>query len=153
METIDLAIKKKKNYQTLITNQNTQDGWKFFTSDSANIAKVTEALGFRYIKSGNDYTHAATLIMLSPEGKITRYLNGTYFLPFEFKLALLEASDGVSGPTINKILQYCYSYDPVGKAYVLNVTRISGTLILFLALIVFLFLIIRRPRRKNYPKT
>lgn len=151
-EKIDLAIKKKKNYQSLITNQNTEDGWRFFTSDSANIAKATEALGFKYIKAGTDFTHAATVIVLSPDGKITRYLNGTYFLPFEFKLALIEASKGHSGPTMNKILQFCYSYDPVGKAYVLNVTRLSGTLILSLGLIVFLVLIIRKPRKKNYPK-
>jgi len=151
-ETIDLAIKKKKNYQGLITNKNTKDGWRFFTSDSANIAKVTDALGFKYIKAGQDFTHAATVIILSPDGKITRYLNGTYFLPFEFKLALLEASKGLSGPTINKILQFCYSYDPVGQSYVLNVTRVSGTLILGLGLIVFLLLIIRKPRRRNYPK-
>ncbi|RXQ96599.1 SCO family protein [Ancylomarina salipaludis] len=151
-EKIDLAIKKKKNYQSLITNQNTDDGWRFFTSDSANIARVTEALGFKYIKAGTDFTHAATVIVLSPNGKITRYLNGTYFLPFEFKLALIEASKGHSGPTMNKILQFCYSYDPVGKAYVLNVTRLSGTLILSLGLIVFLVLIIRKPRKRNYPK-
>jgi len=151
-ETIDLAIKKKKNYQGLITNKNTKDGWRFFTSDSANIARVTDALGFKYIKVGTDFTHAATVIIISPEGKITRYLNGTYFLPFEFKLALLEASKGLSGPTINKILQFCYSYDPVGQSYVLNVTRVSGTLILGLGLIVFLLLIIRKPRRRNYPK-
>jgi len=92
------------------------------------------------------------VIILSPDGKITRYLNGTYFLPFEFKLALLEASKGLSGPTINKILQFCYSYDPVGQSYVLNVTRVSGILILALGLIVFLLLIIRKPRRRNYPK-
>jgi len=151
-ETIDLAIKKKKNYQGLITNKNTKEGWRFFTSDSANIARVTDALGFKYIKAGVDFTHAATVIVLSPDGKITRYLNGTYFLPFEFKLALLEASKGLSGPTINKILQFCYSYDPVGQAYVLNVTRVSGTLILGLGLIIFLLLIIRKPRRRHYPK-
>ncbi len=151
-ETIDLAIKKKKNYQGLITNKNAKDGWRFFTSDSANIARVTDALGFKYIKVGTDFTHAATVIIISPDGKITRYLNGTYFLPFEFKLALLEASKGLSGPTINKILQFCYSYDPVGQSYVLNVTRVSGTLILGLGLIIFLLLIIRKPRRRNYPK-
>ncbi len=151
-EKIDLAIKKKKNYQSLITNQNTEDGWRFFTSDSANIAKVTEALGFKYIKAGTDFTHAAAVIVLSPNGKITRYLNGTYFLPFEFKLALIEASKGHSAPTMNKILQFCYSYDPVGKAYVLNVTRLGGTLILSLGLVVFLILIIRKPRKRNYPK-
>jgi len=149
-ETTDLALKKKNNYQSLISEQNTQDGWKFFTGDSLNIAKATKAMGFRYKKTGNDFTHAATVIVISPEGKITRYLNGTYFLPFEFKLAMLEASKGQVGPTINKILQYCYSYDPVGQAYVLNVTKITGAIILFMALIVFLLLIIRKPNKKTH---
>ncbi|RUT79381.1 SCO family protein [Ancylomarina longa] len=147
-ETTDLAVKKKNNYKSLITGQNTQEGWQFFTADSANIAEATKMMGFRYKKTGNDYTHAATVIVISPEGKITRYLNGTYFLPFEFKLAMLEASKGQAGPTINKILQYCYSYDPVGHAYVLNITKITGAIILLMGLIVFLLLIIRKPRKK-----
>ncbi|MCT4604241.1 MAG: SCO family protein [Marinifilum sp.] len=148
-ETIDLAIKKKNNYKSLVKGKNTDEGWKFFTADSVNIAKATQSMGFRYKKTGNDYTHAATVIVLSPDGKITRYLNGTYFLPFEFKLAMLEASKGQAGPTINKILQYCYSYDPVGQAYVLNITKITGTIILAMGLIIFLLLVIRKPRRKT----
>ncbi|WP_421918117.1 SCO family protein [Marinifilum sp.] len=148
-ETIDLAIKKKNNYKSLVKGKNTEEGWKFFTADSINIAKATKSMGFRYKKAGNDYTHAATVIVLSPDGKITRYLNGTYFLPFEFKLAILEASKGQAGPTINKILQYCYSYDPVGQAYVLNITKITGTIILAMGIIIFLLLIVRRPKRKN----
>ncbi|MDQ2180287.1 SCO family protein [Marinifilum sp. D714] len=148
-ETIDLAIKKKNNYKSLVKGKNTEEGWSFFTADSLNIAKATQSMGFRYKKTGNDYTHAATVIVLSPEGKITRYLNGTYFLPFEFKLAMLEASKGQAGPTINKILQYCYSYDPVGQAYVLNITKITGTIILAMGIIIFLLLVIRKPRRKR----
>ncbi|NOU60453.1 SCO family protein [Marinifilum caeruleilacunae] len=148
-ETIDLAIKKKNNYKSLVKGKNTEEGWKFFTADSINIAKATQSMGFRYKKTGNDYTHAATVIVLSPEGKITRYLNGTYFLPFEFKLAMIEASKGQTGPTINKILQYCYSYDPVGQAYVLNITKITGTIILAMGIIVFLLLVIRRPKKKK----
>ncbi|GAB7088530.1 SCO family protein [Marinifilum fragile] len=148
-ESIDLAIKKKNNYKSLVKGKNTEEGWKFFTADSINIAKATQSMGFRYKKTGNDYTHAATVIVLSPEGKITRYLNGTYFLPFEFKLAMLEASKGQAGPTINKILQYCYSYDPVGQAYVLNITKITGTIILVMGLIIFLLLVIKKPRKKK----
>ena len=150
-ETTDLAVKKKNNYMSLVKGKNTKDGWKFYTADSLNIARATQAMGFRYKKAGNEYTHAATVIVLSPEGKITRYLNGTYFLPFEFKLAMLEASKGQAGPTINKILQYCYSYDPVGQAYVLNITKITGTIILFMGLVVFLLLVFRKPRRKTQP--
>jgi len=146
-ETIEMAIKKKKNYLNLMTKKE-QAGqyWQFFTSDSANISKLTKAVGFKYKKTGNDYLHAATLIFLSPDAKITRYLNGTYFLPFELKLALVEASQGISGPTMNKVLQYCYSYDPVGQKYVLNITKVAGIIIIFLALIIFLVLILGKKR-------
>ncbi|WP_461631990.1 SCO family protein [Labilibaculum euxinus] len=148
-ETYDLAVKKKNNYKSLIKGKNTQEGWKFYTGDSLNIAKATKAFGFRYKKVGNEYTHAATVIVTSPDGKITRYLNGTYFLPFEFKLAIMEASKGQTGPTINKILQYCYSYDPVGQAYVLNITKITGAIILIMGLIVFLLLVFVKTKRKQ----
>ena len=143
----DLAIKKRRNYLDLIKRDVDESGWQFYTADSLNIALGTEVTGFRYKKAGNDYMHSATLIMLSPDAKITRYLQGTYFLPFEFKLALVEASQGKSGPTIFKVLQFCYSYDPAGQQYVLNVTKVAGTIILGIGLIVFLILILK-PRKK-----
>lgn len=143
----DLAIKKRKNYLDLIKRDVDESGWQFYTADSLNIALGTEATGFRYKKAGNDYLHSATIIMLSPDAKITRYLQGTYFLPFEFKLALVEASQGISGPTIFKVLQFCYTYDPSGQQYVLNVTKVAGTIILGIGLIVFLILILK-PRKK-----
>ncbi len=147
-ESIDLAVRKKANYLNLVDKkEDIARGWKFFVSDSAGIAKATRAAGFKYKKTGNDFLHAASVIVVSPKGKITRYLNGVYFLPFEFKMAVIEAGKGTSGPTINKILQYCYSYDPKGQTYVLNVTKLSGTLILFFALTLFLVLIIKRKRK------
>jgi protein SCO1/2 len=152
-ETIDLGLKKKINYLHEMKNPNAQEGWRFFCGDSANLAKATNALGFRYKRSGNDYIHAAGIIMISPEGKITRYLYGTNFLPFELKMAVIEASRGQSGPTINKVLQYCFSYDPRGQQYVLNITTISGIVILFFALIFFSILAIRPLFRKKSPKT
>lgn len=148
-ETIDLGVKKKANYLKLVNKKDEiAQGWHFFVADSANIVKGTNATGFKYKKAGNDFTHAASICMVSPKGKITRYLNGTSFLPFDFKMAVIESSKGMSSPTINKIMQYCFSYDPVGQAYVLNVTKISGTLILFFAVVFFLILIFK-PKRKN----
>ncbi|WP_372775713.1 SCO family protein [Mangrovibacterium sp.] len=147
-ETIDLGIRKKSNYLNLVSKKDEiAKGWHFFVSDSASIARGTNAVGFKYKRQGNDFLHAASVVVVSPEGKITRYLNGLYFLPFEFKMAIIEAGKGQSGPTINKILQFCYSYDPEGQTYVLNVTKVSGTLILFIALILFLFLIFK-PKKK-----
>ncbi len=151
-ETIDLGIMKKKNYLNLMNNKNKADaaknGWTFFVSDSASIIHVTNATGFRYKKTGNDFLHAASLIVVSPDGKITRYLNGLNFLPFEWKMAMVEASKGQSGPTVNKVLRFCFSYDPKGQTYVLNVTKISGLLILIFAFGLLLYLIIRKPGRK-----
>jgi len=143
----DLAIKKRENYLNLIDKPVDESGWQFYTADSANIVLGTEATGFRYKRTGNDFMHSAVIIMISPDGKITRYLQGTYFLPFEFKLALVEASQGKSGPTIYKVLQFCYTYDPAGQQYVLNVTKVAGTIIIFIALVVFLILVIK-PRKK-----
>lgn len=147
-ETIDLGIKKKANYLNLVHKKETiRKGWKFFVSDSASIAKGTNAVGFKYKKTGQDFAHAAAVTVVSPKGKITRYLTGIYFLPFDFKMAIIESSKGMSSPTINKIMQYCFAYDPIGKAYVLNVTKISATLILFVALLFFLVLIFK-PKSK-----
>lgn len=150
-ETIDLGIRKKANYLNLMTNvdkvEEAKKGWLFFTSDSASIVRATNATGFKYKRTGNDFLHAASLTVVSPDGKITRYLNGMYFLPFEWKMAIVEATEGKSGATLNKVLAYCYSYDPVGQTYVMNVTKVTGTIILFFAIILLLVLVLK-PKRK-----
>jgi protein SCO1/2 len=144
-----LAVKKKNNYLNLMKKkEQAEEGWLFFTSDSTNVSNLTEATGFRYKPTGNDFIHAATLIIVDPKGKITRYLNGIYFLPFELKMSILEAAEGKSGPTINRVLQYCYSYDPEGQKYVMNVTKVAGTLIIFMGLVLFLVLVFVRKRKK-----
>jgi protein SCO1 len=152
-EGTELARRKKNNYVNLLGLQALKDGWTFYTTDSANIARLTQSVGFNYKQSGNDYMHVGTLIFLSPDGKITRYLNGTHFLPFEFKMALIEASEGKSGPTINKVLQYCYSYDPAGQGYVLSVTRVAGILITFILIIFFISLALRSAIRHRNSAT
>ncbi len=151
-EPLSLAISKKKNYVTHMKTKEAADGWNFFISDSLNIAKATNALGFRFKRAGNVFLHSATLIFISPDGKITRYLNGTYFLPFEFKMGIVEASKGVSGPTINKLLQYCYGYDSQAKRYVLDVTNVGGVIILLIILGIVFPLIIRPKFRRKLKK-
>lgn len=151
-ETIDLGVRKKANYLNLMNNpakiEEATNGWLFFTSDSASIVKATNATGFKYKKTGNDFLHAASLTVVSSDGKITRYLNGMYFLPFEWKMAIVEASKGKSGATLNKVLNYCFSYDPVGQTYVMNITKVSGTIILFFALVLLLFLGLKSKKKK-----
>jgi protein SCO1/2 len=144
-----LALQKKSNYVNVLGLEEVKEGWTFYTSDSLNIARLTTSVGFRYKRTGNDYLHPGTLIFIGEDGKITRYLNGTRFLPFELKMAVIETSKGKSGPTINKVLQYCYGYDPEGHKYVLNITRVAGVLISFVLLLLFITLTVRSVTRKK----
>lgn len=149
-ETIDLGIRKKVNYLNLMINkkEEAKTGWLFFVSDSASIIRATNATGFKYKKTGNDFLHAASVTVVSSKGKITRYLNGLYFLPFEWKMAIIEASEGKSGPTLNKILNFCFAYDPQGQTYVMNFTKVGGVVILFFAASLLLYLVLK-PKRKS----
>lgn len=144
-----LGRKKKSNYVKSFTSNVDESHWIWLTGDSTNIAKASQNLGFRFLREGKDFAHAAAIIVASPDGKVTRYLHGTYFLPFDFKMAIVEASKGISGPAINKVLEFCFSYDPQGKKYVFNVTKISGSIILGLALILFLVLSLKKRKTKS----
>ena len=145
----ELALRKKRNYVNVLDLEEVSDGWIFYTTDSSNLARLTQSVGFKYKKVANDYFHVGTLIFIAADGKITRYLNGTRFLPFEFKMAILETTKGQSGPTINKVLQYCYAYDPKGQAYVLNITRIAGIFITLILFTIFISLLIRSFLKKS----
>jgi len=147
-ETYDLGQKKRNTYLKKIKGQD-GSGWTFMTGDSANIAKATNALGFGFKFVNNEFMHEGALIMISPEGKITRYLKGISFQPFEFKLAVYEASQGKSAPTLIKVLQYCYSYDRKAERYSLEVTRIAATLIIIFGVSLLTYLLIRGRRKKT----
>lgn len=139
-ESPSLAADKKKNYLNAVAEGFPPEAWRFMTADSADIARLTEAVGFRYRKEGKEFLHTAALIVLSPEGKIARYVYGVTFLPFEVKMALLEASEGRVGPTVSRVLLYCFSYDPEGRTYVFNILKVSATVILFFAAAFIAFL-------------
>jgi protein SCO1/2 len=147
-ETYELGQKKRLTYLKKLKGQD-PSGWTFLTGDSANIARVTKALGFGFKFQNNEFLHEGALIMLSPQGKITRYLKGISFVPFEFKLAVYEAGQGKSAPTIIKVLSYCYSYDRKSEHYSLDVTRITASLTIIFALSLLTYLLIRGRRNKS----
>jgi len=151
-EDYTLAAEKKKNYYASlkIKKDTPQDAWRFFVSDSSNIARLTDAAGYRYIRTENEFIHPGVIIFLSPDGKITRYLYGIEFLPFDVKMALMEASEGKIGSTVAKIIKLCYAYDPEGKRYALDITRIAGIgIIIFIALFVVILVIKKKPGKKD----
>ncbi len=149
-DTPERAVEKKQNFLKKRSSAQAEH-WVYLTGDSANITQLVDAIGFKYKKAGNDWIHAAVVTVVSPGGMITRYLYGTSFLPFDVTMALGEAAKGIPRPTINRVLEFCFSYDPAGRRYVLDVTKVSGTIILFIGLVIFITLIIRsrKSRRKN----
>jgi protein SCO1/2 len=147
-ETPDMAAGKKDSYLHSIKKQVDPNGWRFLTGDSLSIHRLTDGAGFYFMPSDNDFIHAGALIVVSPEGKITRYINGIKYLPFDVKMAVYEASTGKVGPTIANVLKFCYSYNPEGHTYTLNFMRISLVVTLgFVGVFVFVFIV--RPRRKQ----
>ncbi len=141
-DTPEKAAIKKNNFVTKIGEENRKH-WIYLTGAQDNILKITESVGFKYMPQGLDFAHPSAIILLSPEGKITRYLYGINFLPFDVKMAIIEAQQGIARPTINKILEYCFAYDPNGRTYTLQVTRIVGGFTVFILLIGFIILILK----------
>ncbi len=148
-ERIDLGIKKKASYISTMKKKEEAENWQFFVSDSINIAKLTQSVGFNYQKRNDQYVHPTGLIALASDGKIVRYLRGIEFLPFDIKITLVEAAKGKIGPSINRLLAVCYGYDSKGNEFVFNVTRVSAIVILFIVIVVFLFLALSRIKSKT----
>ncbi len=143
-----IAAKWKKTYLDGMNKRIDPDAWIFLTGDSLNIRKVTDAVGFYFKPYNKDYVHAAALIAISPNGKITRYIFGTQYNQFDVKMALIEAKAGKSNPTITKVLEFCYSYDPSGRNYQLNITRIIGVFML-IGLAGFVAFVVLRKKNKG----
>ncbi|HLN56345.1 MAG TPA: SCO family protein [Bacteroidales bacterium] len=147
-EKIDLGIKKKEAYIANMKNKEAADAWQFFVADSTEIAKLTQSVGFHFKKVNNEYVHPTGLIALAADGKITRYLRGIEFLPFDIKITMVEAGQGKIGPSINRLLAICYSFDPVQNQFVFNVTKVSAIVISFFLGVLLIFLVLKpKPKR------
>ncbi|MCX6248957.1 MAG: SCO family protein [Bacteroidetes bacterium] len=151
LDTPEKALDKKNSFLDKKSRPNGQY-WNYLTGDSANIHALTNAVGYKFIQAGNDFIHPSCIMILSPEGKITRYLYGTTFLPFDVKMAVIEAQKGISRPTINRIMDFCFTYDPAGRRYSLAVTKVIATIIIFIVVVLSISLLIRSSRKKTKPK-
>ena len=137
LETKNDALTRKNTLFQALDKDVPPESWKFLTGDSATIKKVADAAGFYFERQGKDFLHTGAFIFVDRDGKICRYLFPSYtdkrgfgILPFDFKMAVLETSEGKISPTIAKVLQFCFRYDPKGRTYVLNLTQIFGSIIL-----------------------
>ncbi len=151
-DTCDMAKNKQANLINSMTNQQMEyDGWRFLTGDIENISKITDAVGFRYIPDKNevDYVHAATLVFLTENGMIARYLSGIEFNPADLKLAVIDAKEGRARSFMQKIQRFCFSYDPDGHAYILKINRIILAVTLIFVVIFGVFFLIRSPKKRR----
>ncbi|HWR99396.1 MAG TPA: SCO family protein [Prolixibacteraceae bacterium] len=146
-DTPEKAVQKKLNFVQKI-KEDQRGSWTYLTGELENIQKITQAVGFKFKPTGEDFAHPSTIIILSPEGKITRYLYGISYLPLELKMAIGEAKKGVAQPTSNKIFEYCFAYDPQSRTYTLQVTRLLGTFVLIMGLFFGLYLYVSSRRNK-----
>lgn len=144
----ELAASKRESYLSSIRVPVNPAGWRFLTGDSASIRRVTDAAGFYFKQDSSAWIHAAALIVLSPTGKVTRYVNGIQYLPFDVKMAIIEGMEGKEGPTIARLLRFCYSYDRESRSYAFNITRVGGVVIVALA-VLFAVVFLVRPRKKS----
>jgi protein SCO1 len=149
-ETPEIASKWKSNYFEAVPKKKLADNdWRFMTGDSVSIRRLADAVGF-YFKpdSLGNYTHAAGIMMITKDGKIARYLLGTQYLPFDFKMSIIEASKGHSIPSVSKLLEFCYSYEPEGKKYVFNIMRIVG-IGMFLSIGILFLILVKTGKKKT----
>lgn len=150
-DTPALARVKKKNYLDQYDRPGAEAGWHFLTGRQDSIAKLTDAVGFRYIWDPrfNQFTHASGIIILTPQGKISRYFFGVNYAEDDLRLALTEASGGHIGSAVDSILLLCCYYNPTTGKYSWAVTRFlkTGGAFLVLALAAFVALTSRRGRK------
>jgi len=143
-ETPEMAAAKKKDYVGRYGRPNAAAGWHFLTGQQESINALTKAVGFQYQYDAktNQYAHATAIMVLTPQGRISRYFYGVDFPPKDLRMGLVEASQGKIGNAVDAVLLYCYHYDPeTGKygAMVANILRLAAAAtILFMGTFLFI---------------
>jgi len=152
-ETPALAAAKKKTYVDYLPEDRraaAAAGWHFLTADEASIARITNAVGFRYHwdDATNQFAHASAIYVATSQGKLARYFYGIEYAPRDLRLGLIEAAENKIGSPVDQLLLYCYHYDPATGKYgaaVMNMMRVGGVITL-IALAVLLLALRRRSR-------
>jgi protein SCO1 len=151
----DVAAEFKERYISDLNRAGADKGWHFLTGKEESIKALTEAIGFnyKYDDRTGEYLHLASIMMISPEATITRYLYGANFREFDLRNGLYEAADGKIGSAMDRVLLYCFTYDPSSQSYVpvaINIMKLGG-LATVIILGIFLGVFWRRERGSTQP--
>jgi protein SCO1/2 len=150
-ETPEIAGPKRTAYLNHYGRPGAEAGWHFLTGQQDAIERLTRAVGFRYAYDAkrDQFAHASGIMVLTPGGRISRYLYDVRYAPRDLRLALVEASQNKIGSPVDQIMLYCFHYDPTAGKYgaaVMNLVRLGGVLTM-ITLGVFMTLLFRRDRR------
>jgi len=147
-ETPKLAAEKKRAQLDDYNHASTASGWHFLTGDEASIRRITNAAGFsyRWDEATGQYAHVSGVLVATPDGLLSRYFYGVEYSPKELRMALVESSKGKVGSLVDRLLLYCYHYDPTTGRYgaiAMNLIRLGGALT-FVILAGFIWIMRRR---------
>ncbi|MBS1912096.1 MAG: SCO family protein [Bacteroidetes bacterium] len=156
-ETPQLAAEKKTNYIKNYGRPGAENGWHFLTGEQSQIDALCTAAGFRYVYDPNteQYAHAGGIMVLTPTGRLSRYLLGVEFSPNDLKFSLMEASANKIGTPVDQLLLLCYHYDPTTGKYgfaIMTVLRIAG-IITVGAIALLWYRTVKADRRKRAAET
>src|SRR5205807_7433340 len=151
------ASAKKAVYLERYTRDGAARAWHFLSGDEPSIDRLTKAAGFRYVWDAQtkQFAHPTGVIVLTPDGRLARYLFGIEYGPRDLRYALVEASNGRVGTAVDALLLYCYHYDPMTGRYglvVMRAMRIAGAATV-LVLGAFIFVMIRREKQIPNPES
>ena len=144
------ATAKKAIYLERYKREGAAASWHFLTGDQPSIDRLTKAAGFRYVWDADtkQFAHPSGIMVLTPDGRLARYLFGIEYGPRDLRYAIVEASQGQVGNVTDTLLLYCYHYDPMTGRYglvIMRALRLAGGATV-LALGVFIVVMVRRER-------
>jgi len=130
-----LGGERRRGYLQSMGLSDAGEDWPFLVGAEADTRRIADAVGFRYRKdpATGEWAHVAAIVVLSPEGKVSRYLYGIEYPPKDLRLALVEAADGRVGTSFDRLLLTCYRYDPASRRYLpfaFGVVRAGGAVVL-----------------------
>jgi protein SCO1/2 len=149
------AAAKKAAYLERYKQPGASESWHFLTGEESSIERLTQAAGFRYAWDADtkQFAHPSGIIVLTPDGRLARYLFGIEYGPRDLRFGIIEASSGKVGTPVDSLLLYCYHYDPMTGRYglvIMQVMRLAGAATV-LALGAFIIVMVRRERRGPAP--
>ncbi|MBM3734386.1 MAG: SCO family protein [Acidobacteria bacterium] len=147
------ARAKKFEYIERYNRPGTEQGWIFLTGDDANVRRLTEAIGYRYKKdeSSGQWIHASGIMVVTPDGRLSKYFYGVEFSARDLRLGLVEASANKIGSVVDQVLLYCFHYDPAVGKYSLTILRImrGAAAATFLGILAFWYISWRQNKNRN----